>query len=62
MKAHVETMQLRARWSAKSLDQDSTGPQHYQTQNYSSNDAQDASTSPQLDNHNSIMAIRLLEP
>ena len=32
--------------SAKSSDQDSTGPQHYQMQNYSSNDAQDASTSP----------------
>ena len=42
MKAHVETTRLHARWQAESSDQDSTGPQHYQTQNYSSNDAQDA--------------------
>ena len=35
-----------AHWSAKSSDQDSIGPQHYQTQNYSSNEAQDAGTSP----------------
>jgi len=46
MKAHAETTQPHARWSAKSLDQDSTGPQHYQTQNYSSNDVQGASTLP----------------
>ena len=46
MKAHAETTRPHARWLAKSSDQDSNGPQHYQTQNYSSNDAQDASTSP----------------